>query len=76
MDIATLRKILDSETYGENIALCEMEQVLAEYDALNDEYVKALNLITEISDHCPYDANEASYILGMVYRIALHATHV
>lgn len=34
MDIATLRKILSGEIYGKNIALCEMKQVLAEYDAL------------------------------------------
>lgn len=74
MDVLKLKKILDSETYGENIALCEMEQVVAEYDALNARYVKALDLITEISDHCPYDANEASYKLGLVYQIALHAT--
>lgn len=47
-------------------ALLDDVERLAEYAALNDEYVKALNLITEISDHCPYDANEASYILGMV----------
>lgn len=46
--------------------ICERDSEIARLSA-------ALNKIAEISDHCPYDANEASYKLGMVYEIAQHA---
>lgn len=39
MNVETLRKILAGETYGENIALCEMKQVLSEYDTLHDSLI-------------------------------------
>ncbi len=37
MRVETLRNVLAGETWGVNIALFEMEQVLAEYDTLKDE---------------------------------------
>ncbi len=50
MDVATLRKILAGETYGENIALCEMEQVIAEYDALRAENERLRAIIVNAQD--------------------------